>query len=146
MLRGCIAGVLLVVVGCGGSVSVDKTEQSGQTTQSAETGGQAGAADAEACAYPAGVEAANLAADAGSFPVTGCTAGPPTQLCEVDGATTTCQPICPGSDYELTCATSSRLGDANSQPIPSPDPRLNCDAIRIPTPSNMLFYCCPCGG
>ncbi len=39
----------------------------------------------------------------------------------------------------ITCRASATFGS-----IPEPDSSLNCSVIPIPTPSNELFYCCPC--
>lgn len=59
-----------------------------------------------------------------------------------DGAvvTGTCHSPCTQDEYTLTCLGSSSLVGA----IPAPDTSLGCSAIPVPTPSNVLFYCCPC--
>jgi hypothetical protein len=58
-----------------------------------------------------------------------------------DGAvvTGTCQLACTQDQYTLTCVSSALPGR-----IPTPEPSLGCSAIPVPTPSNVLFYCCPC--
>jgi hypothetical protein len=123
------AGLALaaVVVGCSSSSSP------------AQTGGT--------CAYPA-----NAKTD-GDASGNGCFAGPPASSCQVsngatvladggvENGTETCQSLCAAGQYELTCRSSGLAG-----PIPDPDSSLGCQAIRIPTPSNELFYCCPCAG
>jgi hypothetical protein len=43
-------------------------------------------------------------------------------------------------EYALTC-TGDRMMPSS---IPSPDTSLDCTVIPVPTPSNVLFYCCPC--
>ena len=53
----------------------------------------------------------------------------------VENGTETCTSQCSASEYELTCNSGSIMGS-----IPDPDPSLNCQAIREPTPSNLLFY------
>jgi hypothetical protein len=85
---------------------------------------------------------------------TGCTPRSMFDICEVpsgstvqaDGSVLTpgggvvsCADACSPSEYSLTCT------GARDQPIPQPASSLNCKAIPIPTPSNELFYCCPCG-
>ena len=55
-------------------------------------------------------------------------------------APTGCQSLCSGGDVPVTC-----LGPSPTGPIPEPDDRAGCAIITIPTPSNALFYCCPCG-
>jgi hypothetical protein len=47
--------------------------------------------------------------------------------------------ICTGGQYTLTCH-----GNATSPPS-APDATLKCSGVPIPTPANVLFYCCPCG-
>jgi len=59
-----------------------------------------------------------------------------------DAGATGCLPstggnVCSSSQYTLSC-----YGTA---PIPPPDGTLRCSIALIPTPSNVLFYCCPCG-
>jgi hypothetical protein len=57
----------------------------------------------------------------------------------VENGTETCKSQCAASEYELTCNSGSTLGS-----IPDPDPLLKCQPIVEPTPSALLFYCCPC--
>jgi len=99
-----------------------------------------------ACAYPAGSQTD----DSGT--AVGCFAGPSGKLCQVSngatveadgsvsGGTESCTLTCPGSQYEMSCR-----GDfAQAGSIPAPADALGCTPIGIPTPSNALFYCCPC--
>jgi hypothetical protein len=106
---------------------------------------KAASSEAAMCQYPTGV-ATNL--DTSS---SGCSAGPSGQICQVsDGATVNadgsvtggtkrCTALCAGSQYELTCRSAGQF-DA----IPAPAAALGCKIIPEPTPSNALFYCCPC--
>jgi|CZKU01.1.fsa_nt_gi hypothetical protein len=125
-IRASVA-LVAVVVGCSSS------------STPAQTGG--------ACAYPANVETDR---DASSE---GCFARPPASICQVsngatiladggvENGTETCQSLCSAGQYELTCRSA---GIASA--IPDPDSSLGCQVIPIPTPSNALFYCCPCAG
>jgi hypothetical protein len=59
-----------------------------------------------------------------------------------DAGPTGCLPstggnLCASSQYTLTCHGVT--------PIPAPDGDLKCSVVPIPTPGNVLFYCCPCG-
>jgi len=81
-----------------------------------------------ACQSPAGVSVAPDAAVVGCFRTT-------FQICDP----TTCQDPCGASDYPMTCTGSTLTG-----PSPEPDATLGCSVIPIPTPSDVLFYCCPC--
>jgi hypothetical protein len=115
------------------------------STGASSTTDQGTVESSETCHYPANVEAASDAASVG------CLASPPHAICQVSngamigadgsvtGGTESCQPICPASNYELTCIGAQIMGS-----IPDPDPSLKCQVIPIPTPSNALFYCCPC--
>jgi hypothetical protein len=58
-----------------------------------------------------------------------------------DGGTAVCSDYCSPSEYALTCSSTG----GPQTPIPSPDSSLDCTVIPIPTPSNALFWCCPCG-
>lgn len=85
----------------------------------------------------------------------GCRPGAPGRACEVSngatveadgsvsGGTESCKSLCPSASYELSCSSGPTDIQAS---IPSPDPALDCAAIAVPTPSNWLYYCCPCGG
>jgi hypothetical protein len=129
--RGAFAALVLVVAGCSSS-SPSTSSTSAQTS-------------AGACTYPANAKPGT--SESGM----GCFAAPPGQSCQVsngatvelDGAvengTETCTSQCGASEYELTCNSGGIMGS-----IPDPDPSLNCQAIREPTPSSLLFYCCPC--
>ena len=116
---------VMIVVGCGGG---NKTSQD------------------PACHYPASADTD------GDGSMSGCHAGPPGQICGVSngatingedggvsGGTESCQGICSAGQYELTCMSTGMSGT-----IPDPASSLNCQIIPIPTPSNALFYCCPC--
>jgi hypothetical protein len=55
-----------------------------------------------------------------------------------DAGPTGCQPstgsdLCSASQYMESCYGASM-----------PDASLSCTVVPIPTPSNVLFYCCPC--
>jgi hypothetical protein len=131
-MRGSYAVAWLFLVGCSGS--------------NAAGGATPSQSQPVVCAYPDSVQT-----DAGDS-ADGCFAGPPGKICQVSngatvlpdggvsGGSETCTPLCAGSQYELSCRSQQLT---NSQ-IPSPDPTLNCQAIAIPTPSNALFWCCPC--
>src|SRR5580698_3930617 len=123
---GAMLFALIVVVGCGAG---NKTAQD------------------PVCHYPA-----NADTD-GDGSMSGCHAGAPGQICEVSngatingadggvtGGTESCQGQCGAAQYELTCTSASILGGS----IPAPAASLDCQIIPIPTPSDALFYCCPC--
>jgi hypothetical protein len=153
--------ILLFAIACGGHT----TQSSSQSSSGAagDTGGTnasndgtdagnnntvTGNAAAAACVYPANADTFSDAS-----PV-GCKPGPTAQTCQVSSGATilpdggvangteTCSPDCGPSQYELSCTS----GPVGPQPnaIPSPDPSLGCTDIGEPTPSNYLFYCCPC--
>jgi len=132
-MKAILTVVTLLAVGaCAGASSSNSSSTSSQ---------QSGA---EACTYPANADTSD---DAGA----GCTAATPGKICQVSngasiladggvsGGTETCTSSCGASDYELTCKSASLVGA-----IPSPDSSLGCTIIPIPTPSDALFYCCPC--
>jgi hypothetical protein len=99
------------------------------------------------CHYPVGVET-EPDGSAGF----GCFAAPPGRLCAVSngatvladggvkGGTESCQSICSGSDYQLTCTGMPTPGAT----VPSPDSSLGCSVVPLSTPSNTTIYCCPC--
>jgi hypothetical protein len=124
----------------------------------AADGGDASAADAAsdvaACSWPA---EADTFSDAGG---TGCQPQPAFNDCtvpnggsvEADGAIVAadgapvrgaCRDLCSASEYSLTCS-GPVPSPGTSGGIPSPAASLGCTIIPIPTPSNALFYCCPC--
>jgi hypothetical protein len=129
---GAFAALALVVAGCSSSSSPSTSSTSAQTS-------------AGACTYPANAKPGTSASGVGCF------AAPPGQSCQVsngatvladggvENGTETCTSQCAGSEYELTCNSGSVMGS-----IPDPDPSLNCKVIPEPTPSDLLFYCCPC--
>jgi hypothetical protein len=45
--------------------------------------------------------------------------------------------LCTTSQYTLTC-----YGQSSGA---VPDPGLACTVVPVPTPGNVLYYCCPCG-
>ena len=57
------------------------------------------------------------------------------QIC----STSSCKSACAGSELPVSCT-----GDSTGGNIPAPDAAFGCTVIPIPTPSNELFYCCPC--
>jgi len=48
--------------------------------------------------------------------------------------------LCASSQYGLSC-----YGNTTSPPS-APDMALKCTIVPIPTPTNVLLYCCPCAG
>jgi len=72
--------------------------------------------------------------DAGSG--SGCVPQPTFEICE--GSPKKCHDACTAAEYALTC-TGTDPGT-----IPDPPSSLDCKSITIPTPSNQLYYCCPC--
>jgi hypothetical protein len=76
------------------------------------------------CLYPAG---ADTSVEVGNGSFVGCRPG-------------LTQDLCDPSSYQMTCQASG-LTPAS---IPQPASTLNCKAVPVPTPSNTLFYCCPC--
>lgn len=74
----------------------------------------------------------SLASDAAA---PGCKADPAFQSCSTSG----CKSACAGSELPVACT-----GDSSGGTIPEPDAAFSCTVIPIPTPSNELFYCCPC--
>ncbi|MGO8997045.1 MAG: hypothetical protein ACLQVI_27330 [Polyangiaceae bacterium] len=139
----CLAALL---VACGGRATSGSSQSS--SGSGADTGNNADQGGASACVYPANADTLNAATGVGCSPES---AG---QTCQVsNGATVlpdggvangteTCTSLCGASEYELTCTS----GSPNPNGIPDPDPSLGCTIIPIPTPSDALFYCCPCGG
>ena len=145
----------------------------GGATRGTQGGGTGGAADAAgtdaggapdlatdlpldggACTWPASFTSSD---DAGSV---GCWAHVNTNVCQVpagdvvdshgtilapDGtpvADVSCRQACVASEYVVQC-----VGEMSSRPltIPTPDSSLACRVLALPTPSNEIFYCCPCG-
>jgi hypothetical protein len=138
----------LVVLALASSGCSSSSPSTGSSSGAPSTADQGAVASAETCHYPANVEAASDAAASA-----GCLASPPHSICEVSngaiiaadgsvtGGTESCRPLCPASTYELTCTGAQIMSS-----IPDPDPSLSCQVIPIPTPSDVLFYCCPCAG
>lgn len=83
------------------------------------------------CQYPP-----NVQVESDGLGVGGCFAEPPVKLCQAGG----CSSMCSGSQYEMVCRGLGAPGSS----IPQPDSTLGCQIIVMPTPSNELFYCCPC--
>lgn len=81
------------------------------------------------CLSPAGVSDAPDAGGAGCFRM------PSFQICDP----TSCQNACTGATFPLSCTGAAQFGS-----IPDPEPSLGCTVVPIPTPSDVLFYCCPC--
>ena len=76
------------------------------------------------CLYPAG---ADTSIEAGNGSFVGCRPGSTPDMCD-------------SSSYTMTCQASGLTPVS----IPQPASALNCKVLAIPTPSNTLFYCCPC--
>jgi hypothetical protein len=138
----------LVVLACGGT-EVSRTSGSQSAPVGAGASGGGGSSSGpSACIYP---PAASTYDDASAA---GCTPQPAASICQVsNGATVlpdggvlngteTCSSMCAPSHYELVCSGGGVQHPVN---IPDPDPSLGCTVIPIPTPSDVLFYCCPCG-
>jgi hypothetical protein len=108
--------------------------------------------DAGMCSWPSSLTSS------GDASTVGCWANQTHNICKVpnggsfnaqdgtirgpDGQVVTdaCQDVCLASEYALRC-TGDWMMPAS---IPSPDASLGCTIIPVPTPSNVLFYCCPC--
>jgi len=111
------------------------------------------AVDAGACVWPASVTST------GDASTVGCWAQATFNICEVpngssvnaqngtitgpDGkpVTDACHDACSASEYALTCTSATLLPST----IPEPDSSLGCTVIPVPTASDVLYYCCPCG-
>jgi hypothetical protein len=69
-----------------------------------------------------------------------CTAVPTGMSCQTgahgDAAGQHCTAFCDAARYEMICSGSPGQ-------MPAPASSLACEIIPIPTPSNVLFYCCP---
>jgi len=50
---------------------------------------------------------------------------------------------CSLAEYSLDCVGAM---SASTMSIPAPDSSLGCRILPLPTPSNRLYYCCPCDG
>ena len=81
---------------------------------------------ARVCLYPAG---ADTSVEGGNGSFVGCRPGPTQDLCDP-------------SSYTMTCVASGLTPVSIAQPASA----LNCKVVPGPTPSNTLFYCCPCAG
>jgi hypothetical protein len=79
------------------------------------------------CRWPEGASSPADASSKGCFPRSGFT------MCQVaaDGSQS-CQDACTPKQYALTCDEAT------------PPAAWGCKAIPIPTPANVVFYCCPC--
>jgi hypothetical protein len=134
----------LAVVGCSSSSS----SSPGSPTSELQGSMLDGVQDGGTCHYPAGVD------PLGDTSTAGCFGEPSGRICSVSngstvnedgsvsGGTASCHSQCGASQYEMVCTS----GPVAPSPIPIPDPSasLGCTAIVEPTPSNALFYCCPC--
>ena len=60
--------------------------------------------------------------------IPGCAADPSFQVCGPSG----CDDPCSASAIAMTCTGAT------------PDSALGCTSITIPTPFDVLFFCCPC--
>lgn len=76
--------------------------------------------------------------DAGTPMTAGCYADGTTQICQQGGS---CSDLCSDGEETVTCTSGSEM----SGTIPAPPESAGCMIVTIPTPSNALFYCCPCG-
>jgi hypothetical protein len=109
------------------------------------TGAGVGVGGSASSGEPSGHDAGNLCAalaaadagDTGDAGGAGCSPHAPGMICGPSG----CTSLCLATDYEMTCTSPDM-----SAPIPAPAPSLGCTIITIPTPSDVLFYCCPCEG
>jgi hypothetical protein len=149
-IRGAVtAALVLSLTACGSNTAGEDGRQVGEPDVSAAS---SIIVDAGACGWPTSV---TLSGDAGSV---GCWAKPTFNICEVpnggsvnaqdgtirgpDGQVVTdaCKDACSASEYALTCTGDTMMPSS----IPSPDSSFGCTGIPVPTPSNVLFYCCPC--
>jgi len=91
--------------------------------------------DGGVCAWP---ERFNPTSDAS---VVGCWAH------TISGAADGGQFSCSSSEYALDCMGDIQRFDSGCQmkTMPGPDSSLGCRVLPLPTPPNVLYYCCPCG-
>jgi hypothetical protein len=153
-----VFGVDSAVCGCphpggvGVTVAADAAVSSGAGGSSgSQSPPEEATGDRSSCRWPA-----DAAVDSYTPQRAACTAGPMFEVCTVpnggtveadgtivapDGAviTGTCHGACTPDQYTLTCVGAELFGA-----IPAPDPSLGCNAIGVPTPSDVLYYCCPC--
>ena len=87
--------------------------------------------DASSCTWPANFTPSSDASGVGcwAYAVTG----------GVDGGAVTCS----SAEYSLDCVG---VMSSSTMSIPAPDSSLGCRILPLPTPSNRLYYCCPCNG
>lgn len=111
---------LVLAVGCGGKLAPD-VDVADSALEDVVVQADAG----NACTP---FDAASL--PMGDASAVGCFAGTLT----INGMT-----ACSSDKYELTCT-----GNVPTQPIPRPPETAECSAVPIPTPENVLFYCCRC--
>lgn len=122
--------------GDGGAYASDGASSDGAASD-------AHASDGPAPVTDAGVHDAAIS-DAGDASPAACTIPPAANTFQqADASATGCQPstggnLCFASQYTLSC-------HGNTGAISTPDPALKCTVVAVPTPSNELFYCCPCG-
>jgi hypothetical protein len=108
----------------------------GYTEPGQTNGPDAGTSDGTggaSCRWP---ESLDLLSDGGVAEAPGCYVARTGESCGPEG----CQSTCASYEYMLSC-----YGDV-SMPgsIPEPESSLGCAIVPIPTPENVLFYCCPC--
>lgn len=135
----------LSIAACAGKTSSTSTGSSGNQQTNQTAGGQT----IPACTWPPGADTYSDASATGCrprsvFEICGVPNGsvvyPDGAVVSPDGAPAQCSDACSATDYSLSC-----IGDGETGNIPSPDPSLDCTIVPVPTPSDVLFYCCPCG-
>lgn len=92
--------------------------------QAAPCAGIPDAAIGNVCPYPPG---SDTSSDTGKGNFVGCRPGPASNFCDQ-------------SWYTMTCNSAGTMPSS----IPEPANSLACKVLPIPTPSNTLYYCCPC--
>lgn len=107
-----------------------------------------------ACRWPAEADARDPAAS------TGCEPNSMFQICGVpsgsfvhadgtittpDGTSVTCDDPCRPTEYAMFCRGAITGTDPPVlSPVPTPAPSLGCRVLPLPTPANLLVYCCAC--
>ena len=110
------------------------------------------------CAWPGTADTFDPAAG------TGCIPRSMLQICEVPsgsvidpatgaittpaGQTVMCDAACSPAEYAVECRgpLPADAPGSTTASVPEPDAALGCRVVPIPTPPNVSFNCCPCGG